>query len=173
MRRERVASLATGPDRHMESNTINLFRAKLREIERIVWLQNRHEALCSGITLPQCHAIVEIGAAGELNLKGLSERLGLDNSTLSRTVESLVKSGLAERIRSNEDRRATLISLNAKGRALCERINSTWNRICEEMFRDMPREKRKHVVECVSILADVLTGCSSSGGDLNPKPLHR
>jgi DNA-binding MarR family transcriptional regulator len=89
----------------------------------------------------------------------LAARLGLDNSTLSRTVESLVKDGLAERTPSAEDRRATVIRLNEKGRVARERINATWNRICRNMFRSIPREKHNQLVESVSILADLLAGC--------------
>jgi len=143
----------------VKTGSIEMFRSKLREIERAVWLQTRSEALCCGVTMAQCHAILEIGAAGELNLKDLASRLGLDNSTLSRTVESLVKDGLAERTPSAEDRRATVIRLNEKGLAARDRINATWNRICRGMFRSIPREKHNQLVESVSILADLLAGC--------------
>jgi DNA-binding MarR family transcriptional regulator len=143
----------------VESKTIERFRAKLRELERAVWIQTKSEAFCCGVTLPQCHAIMEIGAAGELNLKDLSSRLGLDKSTLSRTVESLVQDGLAERTPDKEDRRATIIRLNEKGRAARDRINSTWNQICRNMFRGVPREKHDQLIESVSIVAELLTGC--------------
>ena len=143
----------------METKAIEQFRAKLREIERAVWLETKSEALCCGVTLPQCHVILEIGKAGELNLKDLAARLGLDNSTLSRTVESLVQDGLADRTPSEEDRRATVIRLNEKGRAALDRINSTWNQICRNMFRSIPREKHDQLTESVSIIAELLTGC--------------
>lgn len=143
----------------MESKAIERFRAKLREIERTVWLQNKSEASCCGVTQAQCHAILEIGAAGELNLKDLAARLGLDNSTLSRTVQSLVEDDLADRTPSKEDRRATVIRLNEKGRAARDRINATWNRICRDMFRSIPREKHDRLIESVSILAEFLAGC--------------
>jgi DNA-binding MarR family transcriptional regulator len=143
----------------VESKAIEQFRAKLREIERAVWLQTKSEAFCCGVTMAQCHAILEIGAAGELNLKDLAARLGLDISTLSRTVESLVRDGLADRTPSREDRRATVIQLNEKGRAARDRINSTWNQICRDMFRSVPREKHDQLIESVSILAGLLTGC--------------
>jgi DNA-binding MarR family transcriptional regulator len=143
----------------LENKTIDLFRAKLREIERSVWLQTRSEATCCGVTMAQCHAILEIGSAGELKLKDLSARLGLDNSTLSRTVESLVQDGLAERTPSSDDRRATVIRLNEKGRAARDRINSTWNRICRDMFRTVSRGKQNQILESVSIVAELLTGC--------------
>lgn len=143
----------------MEGRTIEQFRAKLREIERAVWMQTRNEALCCGVTLAQCHAILEIGRAGELNLKDLAARLGLDNSTLSRTVESLVRDGLADRTPSREDRRATVIRLNEKGRAALDRINSTWNQVCRNMFRSIPREKHEQLIESVSIVAEMLASC--------------
>jgi DNA-binding MarR family transcriptional regulator len=143
----------------VETKAIEQFRAKLREIERTVWLQTKSEALCCGVTMAQCHAILEIGAAGELNLKDLAARLGLDTSTLSRTVESLVKDGLVERTQSTEDRRATVIKLNEGGRAARDRINKTWNQICRDMFQSIPREKHAPLIESVSILADLLSGC--------------
>jgi DNA-binding MarR family transcriptional regulator len=149
--------MAKGAD--VDSKEIERFRAKLREIERAVWMQTKSEALCCGVTMAQCHAIMEIDAAGELNLKDLAFRLGLDNSTLSRTVESMVKDGLAERTPSAKDRRASVIRLNKKGRMARDRINSTWNRICRDMFRDIPREKHQPLVESVSILAKLLAGC--------------
>jgi DNA-binding MarR family transcriptional regulator len=142
----------------VDSKAIEQFRAKLREIERAVWIQTRSEALCCGVTMAQCHAIMEIDAAEELNLKDLASRLGLDNSTLSRTVESLVKDGLAERTPNAKDRRASVIRLNEKGRAARDRINSTWNRICRDMFHSIPREKHQPLVESISILAELLTG---------------
>jgi DNA-binding MarR family transcriptional regulator len=143
----------------VQSKAIELFRAKLREIERAVWLQTKSEALCCGVTMAQCHAILEIGAAGELNLKELAARLSLDNSTLSRTVESLVKDGLAERTPNTEDRRATVIRLNDHGRVARDRINATWNRICRDLFRTLSREKQNQLFESVSLVAALLTSC--------------
>jgi DNA-binding MarR family transcriptional regulator len=143
----------------VETRTIEQFRAKLREIERAVWIQTKSEALCCGVTMAQCHAIMEIGEAGELNLKDLAARMGLDNSTLSRTVESLVQDGLADRTPSKEDRRATVIRLNEKGRAARDRINSTWNQICRDMFKGIPREKHSVLIESISIVAELLAGC--------------
>jgi DNA-binding MarR family transcriptional regulator len=162
----------------VETRVIEQFRATLRQIERTVWLQTKSEALCCGVSMPQCHAILEIGAAGELNLKDLATRLGLDTSTLSRTVESLVQDGLAERTPSTADRRATVIRLNEKGRAARKRINSTWNRICQDMFQSIPREKHDQLIESVSIIAGLLTGCcqdhcSSDGPTIKRKSTSR
>jgi DNA-binding MarR family transcriptional regulator len=141
----------------MNMKTIALFRQSMRQIERAVLLQNKNEASCCSVTLAQCHAVLEIGSADGMSVKELSARLGLDKSTLSRTVESLVEDGLTERTTSPDDRRAIVIRLTAKGRASADRINATWNRICADMFRDIPEKKHVRIIEAMSLIAVALT----------------
>ena len=141
----------------MNAKTISFFRQSMRQIERAVLLQNKFEATCCGVTLAQCHAVLEIGSADGMSVKELSARLGLDKSTLSRTVESLVEDGLAERSTSPEDRRSIIIRLTAKGRASADRINTTWNRICTDIFRDIPEKKHGSIIEAMNLIAGALT----------------
>jgi DNA-binding MarR family transcriptional regulator len=141
----------------MHMKTIALFRHSMRRIERAVMLQNKNEATCCGVTLAQCHAVLEIGSADGMSVKELSARLGLDKSTLSRTVESLVEDGLVERTTSPEDRRAIVIRLTAKGRASADRINATWNRICADIFKDIPEKKHGSIIEAMNLIAGALT----------------
>ena len=138
---------------------VKRFRAGLREIERAVRARTRSEALCCGVTVAQCHALTEIGEAGELTLKELAARLGLDASTLSRTVEGLVLEGLAARTPALRDRRAVRIALTGKGRAALDRIQSTWSEICAEMLRTLAPEKREGLIESVALAARMLAGC--------------
>jgi DNA-binding MarR family transcriptional regulator len=141
----------------MNMKTIAIFRRSMRQIERAVMLQNKNEATCCGVTLSQCHAVIEIGSADGMSVKNLSSRLGLDASTLSRTVDSLVENGLAERATSPEDRRSIVIRLTAEGRASVNRINATWNRICVGMFKDIPEKKHGNILEAMNLIADALT----------------
>lgn len=138
---------------------VERFRAGLREIERAVRARTRSEALCCGVTVAQCHAIAEIGEAGGLTLKELAARLGLDASTLSRTVEGLVREGLAARTPAPRDRRAVLIALTGKGRAALDRIQAAWSDLCAEMLHGLPAEKHETLVESVSLAARMLAGC--------------
>jgi len=150
----------------MNMKTIALFRQSMRQIERAVMLQNKNEATCCGVTLAQCHAILEIGSADGMSVKELSARLGLDKSTLSRTVESLAADGLAERTTSPKDRRAIVVRLTAKGRASADRINATWNRICADMFKDIPEKKHGRIIEAMDLIAGALgrTTCGFQSG---------
>jgi DNA-binding MarR family transcriptional regulator len=144
----------------MNMKTIVLFRQSMRRIERTVMLQNKNEATCCGVTLARCHAILEIGSADGLSVKELSARLGLDKSTLSRTVDSLVKEGLAERTTSPGDRRAIAVRLTAKGRASAALVDKAWNRICADMFKGIPERKHGRIVETMDLIATAMDLCA-------------
>jgi DNA-binding MarR family transcriptional regulator len=144
----------------MNTDQIKLFRKKLREIERAVGLGDKNEAVCCGVTLAQCHALLEIGSSGELSIKKLSSLLGLDKSTLSRTVDSLVDQGMAERAPGAEDRRFISIRLTPKGKTVFNRINTTWNRICADMFKNIPVKKHAQIIEAAGLIAETLTQCT-------------
>jgi DNA-binding MarR family transcriptional regulator len=144
----------------MNMKTIARFRRSMREIERAVILQNKNEAVCCGVTLAQCHALLEIGSADRMTVKVLSARLGLDKSTLSRTVESLVGNGLVKRVPSPADRRSILIRLTDRGVKSADRINVAWNRICAGMFRDIPEKKHGRIIEAMDLIAAALTRCT-------------
>jgi DNA-binding MarR family transcriptional regulator len=144
----------------MNSSQIGIFRKKLREIERAVGLRNKNEAVCCGVSLAQCHAILEIGMAGEINIKELSSVMGLDKSTLSRTVDNLVHDRLAERGLNPKDRRFITIHLTPKGKKVHDRINAVWNGLCIDLFKKMPVEKRRQILDAITLVADALSKMS-------------
>jgi DNA-binding MarR family transcriptional regulator len=56
----------------------------------------------------------------------LARALGNDLSTVSRTVQSLERSGLVSRSPSQADRRSVIVSLTPAGSGLREEIGQTW-----------------------------------------------
>ncbi|MFC2116574.1 MarR family winged helix-turn-helix transcriptional regulator [Bacteroidota bacterium] len=107
----------------MDIPTIRRFRENIRHIERELNIQNNSNC-CHGITLAQCHTLLELFLHESINLSELSERLYLDKSTVSRTIEGLVKNGLVNRTIPTENRRKVIISLTQKGIDICTQINS-------------------------------------------------
>jgi len=103
---------------------VRQFRKSLRSFERLVASQLKGSSCCSGVTLAQCHTILEIEAQGEPTLNELAQSLGLDKSTLSRTIDGLVNIGLVERATHPDDRRSIRLSLTEQGRRTCDRINA-------------------------------------------------
>ncbi len=116
----------------MELKTIRRFRQCIRHLERELDIQNN--SCCSnGISMVQCHALLEIDLHGTVNLGELADKLYLDKSTVSRTVEGLVGSKLATRHVPDDNRRKINISLTSKGSEVCNRIN----RDNDEYFADI------------------------------------
>jgi DNA-binding MarR family transcriptional regulator len=109
----------------MDKSKIRTFRKKLRRFDRLNELFN--STCCIGVTMAQCHALLEIEELGEATTNVLANNLLLDKSTLSRTVDSLVKLGLVKRKENSNDRRYITLVLSNKGVEKCNEINENNN----------------------------------------------
>src|SRR5512133_88549 len=98
----------------MDVGTIRNFREKLRQLEREIGWQLKSDTECCGVTLAQCHILLEIGKSGEMSIVDLASTLGLDTSTLSRHVNGMVNIGLVDRVLNARDRRFVSISLTVQ-----------------------------------------------------------
>lgn len=125
-------------------------------LERKLGLLNEIQASCCGVTFAQCHAIVEIGRAKSISLNDLANILGLDKSTMSRTVNHLVNSHLAVREIEPKDRRYILISLTEEGWNTYKTIEAEMNAYFAQVYHRLPEDKRAQVVESLQLLLQAL-----------------
>lgn len=140
----------------MKTRKINEFRQTLRKLERELDTQLREELTCCGVSLVQCHTVLELERQGKTNLKELSSSLDLDKSTVSRTIDQLVNEGLVNRETDKNNRRFVLLSLNEKGKDACKNINKFCNDYYLEIFKQIPEEKHEQVIESFSLFAESL-----------------
>lgn len=68
------------------------------------------------VTTNDMHVIEAIGMEGARNMTSVARSLEVTTGTLTIAINSLVKKGYVDRVRSEEDRRVVLISLSEKGR---------------------------------------------------------
>lgn len=134
-------------------------RENIRLLERKLGVLNDSEMSCCSITMAQCHAVVEIGRAGNISLIDLANLLNLDNSTMSRTVNNLVNSNYAKRELDPDDRRYITISLTDKGIELFNSIESGMDEHYLTIYNCIPVEKRTQVLECLQLLNDAFKNC--------------
>jgi DNA-binding MarR family transcriptional regulator len=127
-------------------------RESIRQMERKLGMLEEGEMSCCGISLAQCHALVEIGRAGSISLVELSRLLDLDNSTMSRTVNNLVNSGMAARELDPGDRRYVTIRLTEAGTATFKDIEHSMNSYFEQIFNSIPDNKKEQVLDSLQIL---------------------
>lgn len=136
-------------------------REYIRLLERKLGALNDHEMSCCSITMAQCHAIVEIGRAGNISLIDLANLLNLDNSTMSRTVNNLVNSDYVSRELSSVDRRYITISLTDKGSQLFNSIEDNMEEKFITIYDSIPENKRAQVLESLKLLSDAFNNCCS------------
>jgi DNA-binding MarR family transcriptional regulator len=138
-----------------------LFREKLRILNKKLGVLEDGGFFFCGVTFSQCHALIEIGRAQPISLCRLAEVLSLDNSTMSRTVNNLVESGLAVRDTDPSDRRCLTIRLTDAGQKLFEQAESVMDGYFEEIFGRIPEGKRKGVLEDLRLIIEAVdeSGC--------------
>lgn len=140
----------------MRIEDIRLIRKTMRQLQRNLGWQWKNDAACCGITVAQCHALLEVAERGELSLAELAEAIGLDRSTLSRTVDGVVEEGLLERRANPGDRRYVSITLTDRGRAVCEEFNSTFDHFFNGVFELIAPEKKQQVLESLVLLTEAV-----------------
>jgi len=135
-----------------KATKIKHLRESVRQMERKLGILEESEVLCHGISLAQCHALVEIGRAECISLIELSELLNLDSSTMSRTVNNLVNNGMVERELDSNDRRYVTIKLTENGLEKFKGIEDNMNLYFTNIFESIPSEKQEQVLESLQIL---------------------
>jgi DNA-binding MarR family transcriptional regulator len=131
----------------METQKIRSFRKLLRLFERLTAAQLKEDSCCHGVTLAQCHTILEIEELGQATTVELSKRLGLDKSTLSRTIDGLVNIDLIERVAHPTDRRFTLLALTSRGQKVADRINHSNDDYYNQVFENIETESQEAVIK--------------------------
>jgi DNA-binding MarR family transcriptional regulator len=147
----------------MDVEMIRKFREKLRRLEREIGWQLKSDTECCGVTLAQCHIIVEIGNSGETSVVDLSATLGLDTSTLSRHINGMVNVGLVDRVLNPNDRRYVSITLTAQGRKVYESIENICNTKYAKIFEFIPPERHLQVLESFNLLVDAFVDAGKTG----------
>ena len=115
----------------MDREYIKKFRAVIRQFEREIFFQNA-ESCCNGVSLAQCHTLLEIENREKISVTELADSLSLDKSTVSRTVDGLVNAGLVERVIPADNRRMAILSLTKTGIKACADINSLSDKYFED-----------------------------------------
>jgi len=130
-------------------------RAASRDLVRELGFLNRTLA-GTDLSPSAVHAIVEIGLAGALSARELSERLILEKSTVSRLLASLLARGLVAEARSAEDGRIKHLSLTAKGEELLAGITRFAEAQVEGALASLAPEAGRTVLAGLRTYADAL-----------------
>ena len=144
------------------------FRKSLRILEQEVGLSMASETGCCGVTLAQCHLLLEVDQRGTTSVTELAALLELDKSTMSRTVDTMCRAGLLNRETDPGNRRQQVISLTAEGKLKSDRINGLCDTSYTRLFDFIPVEKRHMIVESAALLAHAMRMMRKSPAERRP-----
>lgn len=133
-----------------------ILRELIRILVRDLGVLEKSDASCCGVSLAQCHAIVEIGRKEKISLVDLASLLGLDKSTMSRTINNLVESDLVLRDLDLENRRYVIIQLTEKGSSVFRNIEESMDVYYKSIFNSIPENKRGQVLESLQLLKEAV-----------------
>jgi DNA-binding MarR family transcriptional regulator len=130
----------------MEEKYIHDFREIVRIFEREIYLQNT-ASCCNGVSLAQCHTLLEIQDSPKISVSELAQNMRLDKSTVSRTVDNLVKMDLVDRAIPEENRRMAILNLTDEGKQVCESINFANDSYIVKVLQDFSETERANFLE--------------------------
>lgn len=140
----------------MAENNNLMLRELVRQFERKLGMMSETQAACCQLTMAQCHALVEIGRREKISLNALAQIMGLDNSSMSRTVNNLVEKEMVDRQIDPSDRRFVVISLTDKGNDSFQGIETRMNEYFSQIYAALPQNKRAQVLESFQILIEAI-----------------
>ncbi len=140
----------------MKLKSIQQFRATLRKFERDVAIGQQRDERTGGLSVVQTHTVINLGEIGETTIGQMASRMAVDKSTLSRTMEGLVRKELVSRKPDPDDRRFQKISLTEKGRKVCEQLNRVNNDFIRQVFSRIPKSEHDAVIKYFNIFVNAM-----------------
>ena len=97
------------------------------------------------LTFPQALVLNVLGEEGPIPISALAERTGSANSTVSGIVDRLEKLGLAQRKRSEQDRRVIYVEATQQYHELRKKAETNVSGYFNSLLGDMTPEDRAQV----------------------------
>ena len=101
----------------------------------------------SGLSFPQFGLMAEIASAPDDTLSALAERMGLDQSTLSRTLRTLEGDGLVEIAMVESDQRKRMVWLTEKGARRLEAALASWRLAHAELGKTLSTDLARRLAQ--------------------------
>ena len=108
----------------------------------------RRVASQNNLSLSQYFALTNISSSG-ISMSDLSSLLGVDNSTLTRNINILMKRDLVKKNQSNEDKRGYTITLSAKGSSIVQSLESQIESILDDFIDSVDPGIKQNFIDII------------------------
>jgi len=128
----------------------------LQKIMKILHAQGKKVLTEENLTFPQYYALSLLSKNGFWKMSDLKEKLFITGAGATGIADYLVKKGLAQRQRSNDDRRAVNIRITDKGAKIIERALRQRRDYLASGLKKIEPDKKDLLIKGVEIFASVL-----------------
>lgn len=112
------------------------------------------------ISMVQSHILYEILQKDRPSMQQVSETLGMDITTFSRQIQTLVKMNLVKKTPLPDDRRVYQLTLTTQGNYVAAKINEEMNQYLNEVFSHMSDFERDMVIKSITLLNEAMSKSS-------------
>src|SRR5690606_9071842 len=112
--------------------------------------------LMEDLSLEQFLLLRLLYAKGPIRASEIAEQLLVHKSAITVRVEKLVKKGLIERQRDENDRRNVYLRLKENGRSLYESLEKNINQFVEAIVSDIPEKEMEVFLNVYEKIADYI-----------------
>ncbi|MDW2886501.1 MarR family winged helix-turn-helix transcriptional regulator [Exiguobacterium artemiae] len=113
------------------------------------------------VSLVQSHILFEISKHPGSAMQEIADLLGMDITTFSRQIQTLIKRELVLKSPSSEDRRIQLLFLTPLGQQLTDGIDAEMNGHLEDIFKKMTPFEKTAVLQSITLLNDAMLNSDS------------
>ncbi len=104
------------------------------------------------LSVVQSHILYEVNKRKGPPMQEVADALGMDITTFSRQVQTLVKLELVAKMEQPEDRRVNMLSLTEKGFKAATEISEQMNHYFQEVFSYMTEFEKETVIRSIHLL---------------------
>jgi len=104
------------------------------------------------VSMIQSHILYEIDRKHEPSIQQIADTLGMDITTFSRQVQTLIRKNLVKKTAHTEDRRVHILHLTAEGKFLAASIDQMMNDYLNEVFSFMNDFEKDTVIRSLNLL---------------------
>ena len=111
-------------------------------------------------------------------MKELANNIGVNLSTMTMMIDRLIQDGMAERDRSESDRRKVIVRLTAQGKKLKAKFLSQRRKTAQAIFAGLDNQDKEELLKCLEGACRILQksqamhhGCRTQAGE-RPQSVH-
>ena len=135
-------------------NQLNCLNSNLRKASRVILSLYMNEMRESGLQGTQFTLLSTIAGMQRATVGDLARFMLMDQTTVTRNVKVLQKSGLVDVI-PGEDRRTRLVGLTPQGYAAVENTKPMWETAQSNLWEQLGDEKARQLLEITNAICQL------------------